>query len=84
MTGKTQVSFCYVLSEEAQKDLVNIWEFYARNGESLEDKQIRVILSQVEDLTVFPKLGRSRNDLISNIKSGFGWFEISKSLESSQ
>ena len=52
MTDKTQVSFCYVLSEEAQKDLVNIWEFYARNGESLEDKQIRVILWQVEDLTI--------------------------------
>jgi toxin ParE1/3/4 len=57
------VSFWYVLSEAALEDLANIWDFHARNGKVLADKQIRIILAQVEDLTVFPELGRSRNDL---------------------
>jgi toxin ParE1/3/4 len=57
------VNFWYVLSESALEDLANIWEFHARHGKVLADKQIRIILAQVEDLTLFPELGRSRNDL---------------------
>lgn len=57
------MNFWYVLSEAALEDLANIWDFHARNGKVLADKQIRIILTQVEDLTVFPELGRSRNDL---------------------
>ena len=62
------MNFWYVLSEAALEDLANIWEFYARNGKVLADKQIRMILRQVEDLTVFPELGRSRNDLQSGLR----------------
>jgi toxin ParE1/3/4 len=62
------VSFWYVLSEAALEDPAKIWEFHARNGKVLADKQIRIILAQVEDLTVFPELGRSRNDLQSGLR----------------
>lgn len=62
------MNYWYVLSETALEDLANIWEFYARDGKTIADKQIRVILRQVEDLTVFPELGRSRNDLQAGLR----------------
>ena len=62
------MSFWYVLSEPAQEDLANIWEFYAQHGNATADKQIRIILRQIEDLTVFPELGRSRSDLQTGLK----------------
>lgn len=62
------MSYWYVLSATALEDLANIWEFHARNGTAIADKQIRVILRHVKDLTVFPELGRSRNDLQSGLR----------------
>ena len=67
------MSYWYVLSATALEDLANIWEFHARNGTAIADKQIRVILRHVEDLTVFPELGRSRNSGFFVYRVGRWW-----------
>ena len=51
-----------VITEPAQEDLVQIWEYIAANNLEAANKLMRTFQEKFELLRDFPHLGRERND----------------------
>lgn len=59
-----------VVSAEAEDDLYSAWHFGAREWSPEQaDRHVRDISEMFERLTENPKLGRKREDLISDLRS---------------
>jgi len=60
----------YVLSAEAELDLVDIYDYSVSQwGEAQADVYLDGLYGAFENLTRFPKRGRLRNDLDLNVRS---------------
>jgi len=53
----------HVFARPAQRDLLEIWEFIARDDVDAADRVLREIEDAVEHLADMPRSGRLRNDL---------------------
>jgi toxin ParE1/3/4 len=61
------VNVRYVLSDLAQEDLADIWEFFAQQSEARADRQIHQILADVQSIAEFPMMGRA-SDFASELR----------------
>jgi plasmid stabilization system protein ParE len=62
------MSLGYELSAKAKEDLADIWLFYERKSVALADRQIEAIFTDIEELILFPQIGRVRNELGEGIR----------------
>jgi plasmid stabilization system protein ParE len=53
----------FVLHPEVYNDLVEIWEYMARDSFDAADRTIEEIYAKISSLVAFPKLGQHRPDL---------------------
>ncbi len=58
-----------VLSELAEADLTDIWEFIAQDNSEAADRLIDAIHEKCQFLAATPKVGRQRPDLDPSIRS---------------
>jgi toxin ParE1/3/4 len=53
----------YRLSQQAEKDLEDIWIYWAQQDEIATDRQVARLLDRFPMLAQFPNMGRQRNEL---------------------
>jgi toxin ParE1/3/4 len=59
----------YRLSQQAEQDLEDIWTYLAQQNQIAADKQIAQILNRFPMLAQFPDMGKTRDDLMKELKS---------------
>jgi toxin ParE1/3/4 len=59
----------YRLSQQAEKDLEDIWIYLAQQDEIGADRQVARLLDRFPMLAQFPNMGRGRNELIAGLRS---------------
>lgn len=53
---------------EARNDIEETWLYFGEYGDDLAEKLIRQIIEKCEFLSINPKIGRERNDLVINLR----------------
>lgn len=48
----------FELTERALADLADLWTFHARADPGLADRRVNALLADLEELTLFPEMGR--------------------------
>jgi toxin ParE1/3/4 len=59
----------YRLSQQAEKDLEDIWIYLAQQDEIAADRQVARLLDRFPMLAQFPNMGRQRNELLTGLRS---------------
>lgn len=59
----------YRLSQQAEKDLEDIWIYLAQQDEIAADCQVARLLDRFPMLAQFPNMGRQRNELLTGLRS---------------
>jgi toxin ParE1/3/4 len=59
----------YRISQLAEQDLEDIWVYIAQNNQIAADTEIAKILNCFPKLAKFPGMGRSRDDLLPELRS---------------
>lgn len=59
----------YRLSQQAEKDLEDIWIYLAQQDEIGADRQMVRLLDRFPMLAQFPNMGRQRNELLTGLRS---------------
>ena len=59
----------YRLSQQAEKDLEDIWIYLAQQDEIGADLQVARLLDRFPMLAQFPNMGRQRNELLTGLRS---------------
>ena len=59
----------YRLSQQAEKDLEDIWIYLAQQDELGADLQMVRLLDRFPMLAQFPNMGRQRNELLTGLRS---------------
>jgi toxin ParE1/3/4 len=59
----------YRLSQQAEKDLEDIWIYLAQQDEISADRQVARLLDRFPMLAQFPNIGRQRNELLTGLRS---------------
>ncbi len=57
------------LSQQAEKDLEDIWVYLTQQDELLADKQIAQILNRLPMLSQYPNMGKQREDILVGLRS---------------
>jgi toxin ParE1/3/4 len=57
------------ITPQAEGDLEEIWQYVAQGGEDRADAFLDAILNQCRQLAQFPRMGRTRENLASNLRS---------------
>lgn len=52
----------------ARSDIEEVWQYFGEFGADVAENLIRQIVEKCEALSVNPKIGRQRNDLILNLR----------------
>lgn len=59
----------YRLSQQAEKDLEDIWIYLGQQDEIGADCQVARLLDHFPMLAQFPNMGRQRNELLTGLRS---------------
>lgn len=59
----------YRLSQQAEKDLEDIWIYLAQQDEIGADRQVARLLDRFPMLAQFPNMGLQRNELLTGLRS---------------
>lgn len=59
----------YRLSQQAEKDLEDIWIYLGQQDEIAADRQLARLLDRFPMLAQFPNMGRQRNELLTGLRS---------------
>ncbi|PSB11578.1 type II toxin-antitoxin system RelE/ParE family toxin [filamentous cyanobacterium Phorm 46] len=59
----------YRLSQQAEKDLEDIWIYLGQQDEIGADRQVARLLDCFPMLAQFPNMGRQRNELLTGLRS---------------
>ncbi|HAX79113.1 MAG TPA: type II toxin-antitoxin system RelE/ParE family toxin [Cyanobacteria bacterium UBA11372] len=59
----------YRLSQQAEKDLEDLWVYLAQQDEIAADRQVARLLDRFPMLAQFPNMGRQRNELLTGLRS---------------
>ncbi len=59
----------YRLSQQAEKDLEDIWIYLGQQDEIGADRQVARLLDRFPMLAQFPNMGRQRNELLTGLRS---------------
>jgi toxin ParE1/3/4 len=59
----------YRLSQQAEKDLEDLWIYLAQQDEIGADRQVARLLDRFPMLAQFPNMGRQRNELLTGLRS---------------
>jgi toxin ParE1/3/4 len=59
----------YRLSQQAEKDLEDLWIYLAQQDEIGADLQMAQLLNRFPMLAQFPNMGRQRNELLTGLRS---------------
>ena len=59
----------YVLTEPARSDLKEIWTYFAQYDQNAADKILRELAKKFDLLAENPKIGRTHDNLILNLRS---------------
>ena len=59
----------YRLSQQAEKDLEDIWIYLGEKDEIAADRQLARLLDRFPMLVQFPNMGRQRNELLTGLRS---------------
>lgn len=59
----------YRLSQQAEKDLEDIWVYLGQQDEIGADRQVAQLLNRFPMLAQFPNMGRQRNELLTGLRS---------------
>ena len=56
-------------TEQAERDLVDIWVYIARDNIAAADRLIDEMDDKTKNLAFYPKMGRERFDILSGVRS---------------
>lgn len=59
----------FILSEKAEKDIVEIWAYVAADDVDAADRFVDTVTGKLTKLTETPYIGRLRNDLGKDLRS---------------
>jgi toxin ParE1/3/4 len=72
----------YLLTKRARRDILEVWQYIARDSESHADKFLANLIEQFSILGQNPRAGRERNDIRPGIRGfPFGQYEILYRIE---
>jgi len=57
------------ISKQAREDLVDVWQYIARDSFDTADKFVDLIYDKCAKLATMPEMGRKRDELIPGIRS---------------
>lgn len=58
-----------VISEQAQDDLIDIWQYIALDSIEIADDFVDLVYEMCREIAVFPEMGRKRDELVPGIRS---------------
>jgi toxin ParE1/3/4 len=59
----------YRLSQQAEKDLEDLWVYIAQRDEIAADRQVARLLDRFPMFAQFPNMGRTRDELLPGLRS---------------
>lgn len=59
------MNYKIIISPQAHEDILSVYNYVLKDGESIAKKQVSLIYSAIERLSVFPDIGISLNKYIS-------------------
>lgn len=57
------------ITSQAEADLLEVWRYVAKGGETRADAFLDTVLKQCHQLVQFPRMGRDRSNLATNLRS---------------